>query len=228
VIFPASPRSPLQHLQAAFPLLIAMLAFSHGIALCDEVSFRQGQHGYKHVTDTEIWRVAPTQPLYKQGTMTSDANNGGGESQVLIRFDNIIGDEQGLLPPKSHILRAKLTVVAFDPGTTVYMHRMLVPWKRSATWKGMAAGVATDNVEASELRDGFTFGQIQMDKQSVEFDVTRTVQDWVNGDDNFGWVFVNTGSNGWDFYSSDWHEEELRPMLTIEFASSASVVAIRP
>ena len=56
-----------------------------------------------------------------------------------------------------------------------------------------------------------------MDKQSVEFDVTATVQKWADGEPNLGWVFVNTGDNGWDFYSSDWIEADLRPRCEIEY-----------
>ena len=74
-----------------------------------------------------------------------------------------------------------------------------------------------DNIEASTVRDGFTFAEINMDKQLVHFDVTPTVQLWADGVENFGWVFVNTGGNGWDFYSSDWGEKEFRPMLEVTY-----------
>lgn len=181
------------------------------------VSFRQGARGYESTVDVEVWGIAPSKPLVKQGTLTSDGNNGGGESQVLMRFDQIFGANESQIPKHARIKSARLKVVAFDPGTTVYVHRILVPWTEATTWNGLAGGLAIDNVEASTVRDGFTFGQISMDRQSVEFDVTQTVQHWADGEDNFGWVFVNTGSNGWDFYSADWHEKELRPALTVEY-----------
>jgi hypothetical protein len=181
---------------------------------------RRYQHGirdYRAALDLEVWEVAPTKVLEKQGTMTSDADNGGGESQVLLRFDKIIGRGPDQVPPKVRIVSAKLTVTAFDPGNTVHLHRVLVPWSASSTWNSLSAGLSADDLEATRLRDGFTFGHIVMDKQSVEFDVTGAVQSWVNGAPNFGWVFINSGSNGWDFYSSDWHEVELRPFLEVEF-----------
>ncbi len=181
------------------------------------VSFQHGIDGYRGTVDVEVWAIAPGKPLEKQGTLTSDGNNGGGESQVLMRFDRIFGSKTGQVPKLARIKSAKLKVVAFDPGTTVYVHRVFVPWSEAATWDGLAAGLTIDNVEASTVRDGFTFGQINMDRQSVEFDVTQTVQHWADGEQNFGWVFINTGSNGWDFYSADWQEQELRPKLTVEF-----------
>lgn len=181
------------------------------------VTFQTGERGYAGAVDTEIWAIAPSKPLDRQGTMTADGNNGGGESQVLMRFDDLFGLGDGQAPMSCRIVSAKLTVVAFDPGSTVYVHRVLAPWNAAATWDGMAAGVSIDNIEASTVRDGFSFGEITMDKQSVEFDVTGTVQKWADGEPNLGWVFINTGDNGWDFYSSDWIEAGLRPSLEIEF-----------
>ena len=181
------------------------------------VTFRQEQNGYKGATDTEIWGVAPSKPLDRQGTMTADLNNGGGESQVLMKFSEIFGTSEGLIPPGSQIVSAKLTIVVFDPGTTVYLHRVLVPWDAAATWDRVAVGFTADDVEASRLRDGFSFGEINMDKQLVDFDVTGSVQKWSDGTPNYGWVFINTGGNGWDFYSSDWVEKDIRPVLEVEF-----------
>ena len=188
-----------------------------------KVSFRNGVNGYKHALDAEIWAIAPSKSLLKQGTMTTDGNNGGGESQVLLRFEKIFGDSKKQIPKGARIQSAQLTVVAFDPGTTCYLHRLLVPWNSSVTWDGMANGITVDNTEASTVRDGFTFAEINMDKQLVHFDVTPTVQLWADGVENFGWVFVNTGGNGWDFYSSDWLESEFRPMLEVSYTMDRTI-----
>ncbi|WP_197531198.1 DNRLRE domain-containing protein [Posidoniimonas corsicana] len=181
------------------------------------VAFRQGEQGYSGAIDTEIWGIAPSKSLDRQGTMTSDSNNGGGESQVLMRFGGVIGDGEHQVPAGSRVRSAKLTVVVFDPGTTVFLHRVLAPWDESATWDRMSGGLRADDLEASTLRDGFSFGEINMDRQLVEFDVTATAQRWADGEPNYGWVFINTGGNGWDFYSSDWVERDIRPRLEIEF-----------
>ncbi len=185
-----------------------------------KLAFQQGEADYAGTVDTEIWAIAPSKSLFEQGTMTADGNNGGGESQVLMRFADVFGDRKRQVPKLSRVVSAKLIVVAFDPGSTIYLHRMLVPWDDSATWDGMARGISVDNVEASTVRDGFNFGEINMDKQSIEFDVTATVQKWSNGEPNYGWVFTSTGSNGWDFYSSDWIEQDSHPRLEIEFEES--------
>lgn len=194
------------------------------------VRFQNGANGYAGTLDTEIWAIAPSKALDRQGTMTADGNNGGGESQVLMRFDDIFNtdgspEQSGLPPAGCRVVSAKLTIIVFDPGSTVYLHRVLVPWNASATWTNMAAGVTIDNLEASNVRDGFSFGEITMDKQTVEFDVTQTVQKWADGEPNYGWVFINTGGNGWDFYSSDWLEADLRPVLEIQYERRATETA---
>ncbi|MEO1617372.1 MAG: DNRLRE domain-containing protein [Planctomycetota bacterium] len=193
-----------------------------GTPIARRLSFQQNVGDYTGATDVEVWAIAPDQTLDRQGTLTSDGNNGGGESQVLIRFDRIIGAAAHQVPRSARVTNATLTVVAFDPGTTVYVHRILVPWTAAATWNRLAGGLSVDDREASRVRDGFTFGQINMDRQFVQFDVTQTVQAWIDGAANHGWLFVNTGSNGWDFYSSDWHEKELRPRLDVHFVTSAA------
>jgi hypothetical protein len=80
-------------------------------------------------------------------------------------------------------------------------------------------------MEASPQKDGFTFGKIAASTSAVAFDVTDTVQAWVNGSVNHGWVFINTGGNGWDFYTSEHELIEKRPVLTVRFAKSHGEVA---
>lgn len=186
------------------------------------VSYRQGVDGYKGVCDIEIWALATTTILEGNINTTSDADNDGGESQVLMRFDGIIGGGSRQVPPRSAVHSAKLMVAAFDQGSTVNLHRMLVPFDRSATWNSMVSGVSADGLEASRHKDSFTFGKIAASTSEVAFDVTDTVQTWVNGKPNHGWVFINTGGNGWDFYASEFDKVEQRPRLIIEFTPPKS------
>jgi hypothetical protein len=181
------------------------------------VSFQDGVNGYAGTVDLEIWAVAPNTCLNGNPNASADADNDGGESQVLIRFDGIIGTNPGRVPPKSSIHSATLVVSAFDEGDTVHLHRMLVPWKSTATWNSMVGGVTADGLEAAKHKDGFTFGKISASTSAISFDVTDTVQAWVNGKPNHGWVFINTGGNGWDFYTAEFEDVKQRPKLVIEF-----------
>jgi hypothetical protein len=181
------------------------------------VSFQDGVNGYAGTIDIEIWAVAPNTCLEGNPTASSDADNDGGESQILLRFESIIGDKPGQIPLHSTIHSAKLIVCAFDPGNPVHLHRMLVPWKRTATWNSMVGGVTADGLEASRKVDSFTFGNIPATSAEIPFAVTDTVQAWVNGEPNYGWVFIDTGTNGWDFYTSEFEEVSQRPRLVVEF-----------
>jgi hypothetical protein len=215
---PASLATPPPAAEPPVPVAEASAAAAEVPAAVEQtVQFQRTENGYDKVVDAEIWAIAPSKSLLGQGTMTADGNNGGGESQVLLQFNEIFGNADGQIPRDVHVVNARLRVVAFDPGTTCYLHRLLVPWTPAVTWDGMVNGISVDNVEATTVRDGFTFGEINMDRQLVDFDVTETVQAWADGAENFGWVFVNTGGNGWDFYSSDWIEPEFRPSLSVTF-----------
>jgi hypothetical protein len=176
-------------------------------------------HGYDGTVDIELWALAPTTILDTNPNATTDANNDGGESQILLRFEKMIGNERGQIPPGSMVESATLTVSAFDQGDTVFLHRMLVPWSRQATWSSMIAGVTADGMEASRHRESFTFGKIAANSSAIPFNVTDSVQAWVNGAANHGWVFINTGGNGWDFYTHEFEDVNQRPRLVVEYRS---------
>jgi hypothetical protein len=200
-------------------LLLSPAPFSYGVEPQKSVvvSFQQGIDGYVGTIDTEIWALATTTILDGNPNASSDANNDGGESQVLIRFEGIIGTNPNQIPPQASVRSAKLLVSAFDQGDTVNLHRMLVPFDRTATWNSLISGVSADGLEASRHKDGFTFGKIAANSSEIAFEVTDTVQAWVNGEANHGWVFLNTGGNGWDFYTSEFDKVAQRPKLVVEF-----------
>lgn len=182
------------------------------------VSFQNGVNGYSGTIDSEIWALAPTTILDGNGNASADADNDGGESQVVLKFEHIIGSDTGQIPPNAVVHSARLLVSAFDQGSTVNLHRMLVPFDASVTWSSLISGVSADGLEASRHKDAFTFGKIAANSSEIVFDVTDTVQLWVNGEANHGWAFLNTGGNGWDFYVSEFENIEQRPKLVIEYS----------
>jgi hypothetical protein len=181
-------------------------------------AFRNGVDGYAGTVDSEIWALAPTTILDGNPNASSDADNDGGESQVVLRFDSAIGRKPHQVPEGAVVHSARLLVSAFDQGSTVNLHRMLVPFGDAVTWRSMISGVSADGLEASRHKDAFTFGKIAANSSEIVFDVTDTVQSWVNGEDNHGWVFLNTGGNGWDFYVSEFENVLQRPKLVIEYS----------
>ena len=181
------------------------------------VTFCQGKDGYQGALDIEIWALAPATILNSNPQVTVDESNGGAESQVLMRFDDIFGTGPNQIPQDSTIVSARLEVTAFDQGDTVHLHRMLVPFGKAATWNKMVSGITADDQEALRVTETFTFGKISAAASFVAFEVTETVQAWANGTENHGWVFLNTGGNGWDFYSSDFDKVAQRPRLIVKF-----------
>jgi hypothetical protein len=178
-------------------------------------SFQQGVDGYAGTIDTEIWALAPNTILADNPNASSDSDNDGGESQVVIRFDGIVGSSEKQIPKGARIVKANLYVSAFDQGSTVHLHRMNVPFSKTATWNSLVDGVSADGLESSRTKDSLTFGKIAANSSTAIFDVTDTVQYWSAGHPNHGWVFINTGGNGWDFYSSEFEDLTQRPRLEI-------------
>ena len=205
-------------LSAAF-LMWPVLSDGSGPAPHRKISFQQGADGYSGTVDTEIWALAVNTILESNPNASSDADNDGGESQVLLRFDEIIGSGAGQIPARATVHSAKLIVSAFDEGNTVNLHRMLVPFGRAATWNSLVSGVSADGLEASRHKDSFTFGKIAANSSAIIFEVTDTVQAWVSGEANHGWVFLNTGGNGWDFYTSEFENVAQRPKLVVDFTA---------
>jgi hypothetical protein len=187
------------------------------------ISFQQGVDGYSGTVDSEIWALAPHTILESNPNSSTDADNDGGESQCVLRFDGIIGKGKAQIPPQATIHSARLLVSAFDQGSTVNLHRMLVPFDRSVTWSSMVSGISADGMEAARHKDAFTFGKIAANSSEIVFDVTDTVRTWVGGEPNQGWVFLNTGGNGWDFYASEFDDVSQRPRLVVEYSLPSRV-----
>lgn len=201
---------------ACFAMVLACI-FGRAATSAERLTFRSGEAGYSGTSDAEIWALAPATILNSNPQVTVDQSNGGDESQVLMRFDEIIGKQAGQIPPNARVVSARLEVGAFDQGDSVHLHRMLVPFGRAPTWNRLIDGVSADDLEALRVTETFTFGRISASASYVAFEVTDTVQAWVNGAENHGWVFINTGGNGWDFYSSDFDKVTQRPRLIVEF-----------
>ena len=70
-----------------------------------------------------------------EATLTTDMDDNGSRVHAFLRFDGIIGNDPGQIPPGSTIKSAKLLF----HGTSstkgqVKMHRMLIPWGEHSTW----------------------------------------------------------------------------------------------
>src|SRR5207249_1872375 len=81
----------------------------------------------------------------------------------------------------------------------------------------MVNGVSADGSEASGAMDAIATPNVL--DGAANFDVTSTVQDWINGGANFGWELLPLGTDGWRWNSSEAATDELRPTLTISYTT---------
>ncbi|MEO8683834.1 MAG: Ig-like domain-containing protein, partial [Devosia sp.] len=170
-----------------------------------EITFRQGVAGYSGTVDTQLVQALPTLTSANAATLGVDK---GTDVQVLLRFDNLFGG----LPPGAQIVSATLTLQTTNAGNGASLHRMLSSWSGSSTWNSTVNGVQADGVEAVATADVVT-GATSVGVS--QFNVTNSVQSWLAGQANNGWVFLSQGTNGWDFYSA---QGTTPPQLTIRYS----------
>jgi hypothetical protein len=152
-----------------------------------------------------------------------------------VRFEDIVGG--GAIPLGSTILSATLTVTTptdvNNPGPDASIFKVLQTWAdtddgNSSVWSAYGDGVQTNGFEAASAASGISLplGSLATAGNSATFDVTSILQDWANGEDNFGFLINVTG--GMDDTLRLAHSEYMgtdgigaRPLLTVEFLPPA-------
>ena len=157
--------------------------------------------------------------------MTADHNSGQGDrEQSVLRFNDIFD----YLPDDAILKQAVLTMVSADATNGIIsMHRMLRDWPVTATWSTFGVdGIQLNDVDAALDADDSRSSGIEF-LQTIEFDVTESVRIWrTDPAKNFGWVMVNSSSDGWDTPQSEIpspltvpelgvFDVQPRPMLTL-------------
>lgn len=191
-------------------------------------TFQQDVSSY---SGTESVMVSPDQP--DNSWVASDSSDEGlsadqtnsdfsdDETQVLLRFDNIIGGAN--IPENSVIssatLRLRSTSATDD---TVTLSVLSEPFTTSSTWNTLTGGPSTSGTVGSR-------SNIPSDSYTT-FNVTNSVQAIVNGTTNDGWLFTVDGPDGWDFCSeladcdNTTAPAEYKPLLTVTLRSGATPV----
>ena len=175
---------------------------------------------YSGTHDAELREDAPT-TNYNEGTgsssnpeFTVDDDDGGFETQAVVRFDDIFGDGPGQIPLGSIIHSATLFIDIDNTGDDLDLYRVTTDWgsESTVTWSTFTGGgiSATTGVDTGIDIDG------QGDK--VDIDVTDQVALWAAGTANNGWAFLSTGHDGVDFDASEAHDLNDRPQLSIHYA----------
>lgn len=187
--------------------------------------FQQGAANYAGQEDTVLYSREPDVNFGTEGSISPDQQDANGVRQGLVRFNNIIGSDPGQIPLGAQIISAKLTFnVVNDSNSAMQMsaYRMLTDWSEStSTWNsfGEIGGVQASEGESSDLPpDGILYDAdtSELSPTAGLFDVTRSLEYWVSGAENYGWMIESAATNGWDFRTKE-SAQELRPMLRVEY-----------
>jgi hypothetical protein len=184
------------------------------------VSFQDGVNSYNGTVDTYVTGDS-TGSSFGSAT-TLEVDDGSGDEQTLIRFDDIFGGGTGQIPIGATIQSATLEVVNSNGGGNPNMHRMLAAWSGSSTWNSLGAGVSPNGVEAIASVDGSLPGNIG----TASVDVTAALLAWASDpSSNLGWAFLPTSSDGVDTHSSEATTIANRPKLTVTYVGGGVNVA---
>lgn len=185
---------------------------------------------YEAAADIEIREGDP----YYAMPIGEDTNNWymwidyrlGDISQVLMRFDNIIGTELGQVPTNCQIISAELVLTVPNSGHGGVFHRMLIPWDATNdTWGNLGGGIQQDDVESLAISDVAWGAMMKPDgtysgtsgSGRLAIGVTPDVEAWASGQTNYGWVIRpwDFADNGTGFNPCEYTNVLARPMLRI-------------
>jgi hypothetical protein len=186
------------------------------------LSFQQGTDSgtgvFAGAADTAI---ASDAPATNYAAAPLEYVDGSPERQLLLRFDGIVGNAAGQIPPGATITRATLTLCsgpgAGDASTGTHtVHRVLQPWTAGTlTWaSGFGGnGIAADGVEASTALATVA----AMSANAVQsLDVTAAVQAWADGAPNRGLALLSDHADALGLHLSEAALATFRPALTVE------------
>jgi len=183
------------------------------------VSFQQDVDGYSGTVDTYLHAGMPDADNSRSATLIVDGPAPPeDEREILLRFDGVFGAGPGQVPPGAPIAWARLSLFVTNPsddGAGVY--RALRDWRDTDTWNSLDGGVSLDGVEAESSAEAF--GATNSNKVFYDFDVTESLVAWSSGQSNRGWVIAMraTGSDSWQFASSEALDPAERPRLQVAF-----------
>jgi hypothetical protein len=200
-----------------------------------------GYGTYTNEADCEIQKnndqtSFPTGGNNISGLFVDNPLPGGNANQVLMRFDNLFGNNPGQIPTNALIISADLSLHILDSGDGTPLYRMKIPWDANfSTWSGLGGGVDLDDIEARTNYDsvfGLTFDKIGGNSPNtglgtITFSVLPDVKAWQSGDANFGWVLPGSDqeNDGLGISPGESSNPNDRPKLRITWMPAGTAVA---
>ncbi|MFW5682825.1 MAG: alkaline phosphatase [Phycisphaeraceae bacterium] len=197
--------------------------------------FQEGLNDYAGTEDKEI-RSSGGDSANGEFTQISvdgdDGSPGRQPNQGLIRFSNILGDGPNQLGADDPVEQALLILQVNNPGSGFSVHQMLAAWDESTTWEDLIDGVSPDGTEAlSEAIAVFgeNNGGENVSVGALEIDITEVVQQLQAGlidDIDLALLPFENGTNGIDFYTSEFSNPDLRPSIEITLVPEPSSLVL--
>lgn len=189
-----------------------------------DFKFQQGINGYAGTEDKEI-RSSGGDSSNGQFTEISvdgdDGSPGLQPNQALIRFSDVVGNGPGQLGPTDDVAQAKLVLEVNNPGSGFTVYQMIAGWDEDTTWADFTDGVQPDGVEADPAVIAVFGSDVNAENVPVgtlEIDITDLIKDYQAGlidDVDLVLIPFTNGTNGIDFYSSEYADLSARPAIEI-------------
>lgn len=191
--------------------------------------------GMAETADAHLTASSPNSNNGSGSAITVDGQNP--HAHAVIKFPYIFGE--GRVPLGSSIVSATLDVRCSNPGNVMKLYRLREDWlEGEVTWNRRAAGALWSNPGADGLG---SHASVALDGNCTAtgwrtIDVTFFMQEWSNGEPNYGIVLTDTGTDGVNFdssetanppalrvtYQTQWQDVQTLPMSgtgdTVEFA----------
>lgn len=199
-----------------------------GVGNSTRLVFQQGaDHGFGSYQSVRHVRImsdhGKSDTNEKTGRVAADADEHGYTIlQSLLVFDGIFGEGPGQIPVGAKIRSASLRFTVTNKGHLPAFFQMATEWDdenlthNNAKLNGNELpGIQADDLEAfvspvTRPPHGF-YG-------TVDVDVTASLQNWADGQENFGWVLKTGGSDAWGAEGFVVEDISRRPKLTVEFS----------
>jgi hypothetical protein len=186
-------------------------------------TYQQGDGGlYSNTDDAYIYNgsvdgnfgSATSLFIDAQGCVISSSQFG---CKSLIKFPQLIGLNDGQIPPGARIISATLQMRITNKGVTQDLYQEIENWdEATVTWNSFATPgfpMKADPV--------FTFKPNATGPISI--DVTYVVQNWAVGDPNVGFFLTSTSGDGVIYDSSEAGTAANRPKLIVTYEKGPSL-----
>ena len=185
------------------------------------VTFQQGANGYTGTQDTYLEMLSGGTNNGNKTSMIAGRALTQAESQVLIRFDNIIGTGPGQIPPGSIITGVSLDLYATSVGGwgsdyTLDIYRVTTSWTEASTWNSLGSGIDSEKLSTA---DGSVTsrGSTNAYKSFTNGRLIDTLQAWADGTaTNNGWMITSAYNSSNNTFNSS-EAASNQPRLTVTY-----------